>query len=276
MKDLNEGEESWKDLNAKQSKGAKDAKDLYEKEESWKDLTTNQSKGVIDTKDFYYKEEDWEDLTQSHRRVLAGKSNYEGVDNEVFSYRIEGTGGFSLPLQPPARGRSDDRIIEMVSPEYLSRYPFFRILKPDQLIQIATIANEESYPRGTVLFAERAPAKTFYILLKGSVELFFTVETEYHPELRKELKFRVIYPGETFGISAFIKPHILTSSARALEPSAAIGIRAEPLLEMCEQDEKLAMDLMYQVAKAAVDRLNAARLQLSAAWAPVNINGGTG
>lgn len=161
----------------------------------------------------------------------------------------------------------------MVSPELLSRYPFFSILKPEQLIQIASLAEAESYAKDAIIFAENEPAKQFYILLKGSVELFFTVESEHHPEYHKELRFRVIYPGETFGVSAFIEPHLLTSSARAIELCKAIRISARPLLEMCENDEGLAVEMMYQVAKAAIDRLNSARLQLSAAWDPVDING---
>lgn len=160
----------------------------------------------------------------------------------------------------------------MVQPELLSRYPFFSFLKPAQLKKIARVAQEESYDRGAILFREKEPADAFYILQKGSVELFYVVEVEYHPELRKELKFRVIYPGESFGISAFIEPHILTSSARAVEPSRVIKIDAAPVLEICQKDEKLAYALIYQVAKVAMDRLGAARLQLAAAWTPVGVH----
>ncbi len=159
----------------------------------------------------------------------------------------------------------------MVPPELLSRYPFFSFFKPAQLKKIAQAAKEASYERGDVLFRENDPADTFYILLKGSVELYFAVEVEYHPELRKEFKFRVIYPGESFGISAFIEPHILTSSARAVEPCQVIRVEAAPVLEMCRRDEKLAYALIYQVARAAIDRLNAARLQLAAVWVPAKV-----
>lgn len=160
----------------------------------------------------------------------------------------------------------------MVQPELLSHYPFFSFFKPAQLKKIARIAREETYDRGTLLFREKDPADAFYILQKGSVELFFAVEVEYHPELRKELRFRVIYPGESFGISAFIEPHILTSSARALEPSQVIKIDAAPILELCQKDDKLAYALIYQVAKVAMDRLNATRLQLAAAWTPAGVH----
>jgi len=160
----------------------------------------------------------------------------------------------------------------MVSPVLLSRYPFFSFLKPAQLREIAKIAVEESYDRGAILFREKDPADAFYILLKGSVELFFTVEVEYYPELSKELKFRVIYPGESFGISAFIEPHKLTSSARSTEPCQVVKIKAAPLLDLCQQDDELASALIYQVAKAAMDRLNATRLQLAATWTPASTN----
>lgn len=159
----------------------------------------------------------------------------------------------------------------MVQPEFLSRYPFFSFLKPAQLKKIAKVAKEETYERGEIILREHDRADAFYILLKGSVELLFIVEVEYHPELRKELRFRVIYPGESFGISAFIEPHILTSTARAVEPSQVIKIDAAPILEMCQKDEKLAYALIHQVAKVAVDRLNASRLQLAAVWKPVEI-----
>ena len=159
----------------------------------------------------------------------------------------------------------------MIQPELLSKYPLFSFLKPAQLKKIAKIARELSVERGEVLFRENNRAEAFYVLLKGSVELLFVVDVEYHPELRKELRFRVIYPGETFGISAFIEPYILTATARAVEPSQVIKIDAAHLLEMCQKDEKLAYTLIQQVAKTAMDRLNATRLQLAAVWKPAEV-----
>lgn len=156
----------------------------------------------------------------------------------------------------------------MVSAEFLGRYPFFSFLKPSQLRSIAKVAKEKSFERGDILFREKDPANALFILVKGSLELFFTVEVEYHPELRKELKYRVIYPGEISGISALIEPYRLTSSARATEPSQVIMIEAAALLELCQKDEELSCALIRQVAKVAIDRLNATRLQLAAMWSP--------
>ncbi len=160
----------------------------------------------------------------------------------------------------------------MVSPELFSHYPIFSFLEPAQLRKIARIAAEVPFERGEILFREKGLADAFYILLKGSVELFFTVEVEYHPELLKELRFRVIYPGESFGISAFIEPHVLTSSARAVEPGRVIKFQSAPLLALCQEDIEMAYNFIYRVASVAIDRLNATRLQLAAAWTPAKAN----
>ncbi|MGE5225114.1 MAG: Crp/Fnr family transcriptional regulator [Omnitrophica WOR_2 bacterium] len=154
----------------------------------------------------------------------------------------------------------------MVAPELFHHYPFFSFLKTAQLQALAGISREESYPAGTIVFREKEPAGWLYILVKGSIDLFYTVEVEYHPEQRKELFFGVINPGDFFGISALIEPHVLTSSARAAKASHVIKIDAAKLQALCDADEKLAYGLITQVAKATIERLNATRLQLATAW----------
>lgn len=81
----------------------------------------------------------------------------------------------------------------------------------------------------------------------------------------------MIGPGELFGISALIEPHILTASARASEPSQVIQIDMEGLLVLCEQNERFAFSLMDQVAKTTMERLNATRLQLAAVWSSARV-----
>jgi len=155
----------------------------------------------------------------------------------------------------------------MISTDLLRQYAFFSVFTPRQLESIAGIAEDESYPPGSLLFQERQPAEALYLLLKGSVELFYTVEVEYHPELRKELVFTVIQPGELLGISTLIEPHVFTSSARVISAARVIKINALKLREWCEKDYSLSSALVNQVAQAAIERLNATRKQLATAWA---------
>jgi CRP-like cAMP-binding protein len=159
----------------------------------------------------------------------------------------------------------------MLATELLIRYPFFDFLTLDRLRAIAGISKEETYTSGTLIFREKQRAEGLYILVKGNVDLFFTVDVEYRPELHKELLFGIINPGEFFGISALIEPHILTSSARASSLSQVIKIDAKALLALCDQDEQLAYGLIHQVAKASIERLNATRIQLAAAWSSARV-----
>jgi CRP-like cAMP-binding protein len=154
----------------------------------------------------------------------------------------------------------------MTTPEVLHHFPFFGFLSPAQLKAVATFAEEETFETGQVIFHEGDHADWLYILVKGSIDLFFTIEVKYRPELTKELIFGVINPGEMFGISALLEPNILTSSARTSRPCQVIKIKAAGLLALCESDEKWAYGLIRQVAKSSMERLNATRLQLAAAW----------
>lgn len=155
----------------------------------------------------------------------------------------------------------------MVTPDLLRYYPLFSIFNAEQLKKIAQIAEEATFGRGEIIFREGGPAEAVFILLRGSVDLYFTVEVEYKPELRKELFFDGIKPGEVFGITALIQPNHLTATARVAHPSRVIRIDARALLDLCEHDDEVAFLLMRSVAQAAMERLRATRLQLGAVLA---------
>lgn len=159
----------------------------------------------------------------------------------------------------------------MITPEYLKQYKIFSVLSPDQLRHIAEFAEKVSHDCGDILFYEGDRADSLYVLMEGLIELYYTVDVEYHPELYKELKFREIQPGELFSISAMIEPYVLTASARAVEPSRMIKIQSAQLLEWCEENYDLANAMMRQVASAAITRLQATREQLGAARAAFTI-----
>jgi CRP/FNR family cyclic AMP-dependent transcriptional regulator len=154
----------------------------------------------------------------------------------------------------------------MISPELLRRYPFFGPLNDAQLKAIAMIAEEVTIESGITLFKEKQPAEAMYLLKEGGIDLFYTIEEE-RPEFRKEFPVGEIYHGEPFGISAIIEPYILTSTARASHTSQLVKIAAGPLRALCEVDKELALVFMRQVAKVALERLGATRVQLAAAWA---------
>jgi CRP-like cAMP-binding protein len=159
----------------------------------------------------------------------------------------------------------------MVSPETLLRYPFFNFLSTEHCKALAEVATFASFEAGEVILQEGQAAEALYVLLTGSVDLYFTVEVEYHPEQYKELFFSVVRPGELFGISTCVEPRVLTSSARAAHDCRTIRIPMAALDALCKTDQQLAGALIQQVMMTAIDRLNATRFQLAVSLASVSV-----
>lgn len=155
----------------------------------------------------------------------------------------------------------------MVSPELLRRYPFFAHLGEAQLQAIAMLAQEITVETGTTILEENNPADAFYLLLEGNIDLYYTVKESYKPELQKEVVVGEVNPGEPFGISALIEPYRFTSTARTSADSRVIGIDAQALRELLEKDQSLAYQIFKKIARAAMERLSATRVQLAAAYA---------
>jgi CRP/FNR family cyclic AMP-dependent transcriptional regulator len=152
----------------------------------------------------------------------------------------------------------------MISPELLRRYPFFGPLNHEQLKSIAMIADEKEFQPEMVIFAEGQPANILYFLMDGKVDLFITIQDD---DYQKEFPISGINPGEPFSISSMIEPYTLTASARTSNNTKVIMIDAISLRDLCNQDKDLGFTVIKQLAKAAIERLNATRVQLAACLA---------
>jgi CRP-like cAMP-binding protein len=150
----------------------------------------------------------------------------------------------------------------MISTELLRKYPFFAKFDAEQLKNIAMITEQEVFSKGSTLFYENQPATHFFLLMEGSVDLFYQLG-----EPVKEILVGEVNPGEPFSISAFIEPHILTSTGRTEKGCVVLKMPAIDLNKLCEYDKSLAYLFSKEVAKAAIVRLNSTRVQLAAAWA---------
>lgn len=155
----------------------------------------------------------------------------------------------------------------MISPELLRQHPFFGMLDDRQQKAIAMIADEVAFQKDIVLFREGQDASVWYFLLDGSVDLYYYGAEDPASDPERGMLVGTINPGEPFAISAVIEPHVFTSTARTARPSRAIKIEAGPLRALFEQDRRLAFVITRQAARAAMDRLNATRVQLAAALA---------
>ena len=150
----------------------------------------------------------------------------------------------------------------MISPDVLSRYAFFSFMNHGQLHQVAQITGEVEIGDGKVLFNVGDQADALYLLKEGAIDLHYVVIDEYEPLLRKDFYVGNVNPGQVVGVSAVIEPYQYKAAAVVNGHSELLRIEAEALRNLCDDDQNLAYGLIYHIARAAMDKLHATRVQL--------------
>jgi CRP-like cAMP-binding protein len=155
----------------------------------------------------------------------------------------------------------------MIAVEHLERFPFFAFMEYKQLKAVAAIARELQFNAGDEICEAHTPSDALFFLTQGSLLYYMVVISEYQPDYRKEYFIGVVNPGEIFGISSLIEPHLHTATLRADKLSCVIKIDGSALRTLCEEDVHLSLGLMRAVAKTAMNRLEMTRVQLVAQMA---------
>jgi CRP-like cAMP-binding protein len=158
----------------------------------------------------------------------------------------------------------------MISPEVLRKYRFFSFMTPAQLREVAMISTELEFSTESELFATGDPAENLYLLEMGNIELHYVSIDENLPHLRKDFLVGVINPGEIFGISALIEPHVMGATAKTIADGQAIQIDATELRRLSMEDSALAYGLQKAVAEVAMSRITHTRVLLAGASSPLN------
>jgi CRP/FNR family cyclic AMP-dependent transcriptional regulator len=153
----------------------------------------------------------------------------------------------------------------MISTEILRRYPFFAGLSEAQLKAVAMLAQETTYQKDATIFEECAQADRLFLLLEGSVDLYYRSQEEFHPTTTKNFFVGEINPGEVFGTSSIIEPFELNATARTPVNCHLVEIDAIELRKLISQDLELANKLLLAVIKTLKERIGAMRVQLAAA-----------
>ena len=152
----------------------------------------------------------------------------------------------------------------MISPEQLRRYPFFGVFDEQTLKAVAMLANDEALGDGQFVYESGEAAGTVFLLAEGCVESYLVVEDPETPGRHKKFYLGDVNPGELFGISALVEPYRHTTSTRVSGRARVIALNAGGLRKLAEEDPRMGMLLMQQVAKAALERLKNTRVELAA------------
>jgi CRP-like cAMP-binding protein len=141
----------------------------------------------------------------------------------------------------------------MVDLDTLRRFPYFSELSENELKEIASITTQKSFPAQHQIFAEGDDAKYLYVIMKGRVEIDYTLAEDRH------LNIQTLEDGDILVWSALVEPYKIKAVGTTRENTLVLAIDAEKLREILEVDPILAHVLMHQVSKMLGERLQIAR-----------------
>ncbi len=124
---------------------------------------------------------------------------------------------------------------------------------PDFLTQL----RQQVDPEALVMFREGDPATHLSIILKGEVNIQYTLGDG---ELRT---VDTLVEGDLLMWSALVEPYHATAMGTTTKETHLLRIDAARLRDLCDRDPLLGYRLMTQVARLLAHRLESARVQLA-------------
>ena len=122
---------------------------------------------------------------------------------------------------------------------FLANASFFSRFSDEQRARILSIAKPVLLPIGTQIYGVGEPARTFYVLLEGTILFSLAVGN------RQASAGQIIGNGEVFGWGALIESgHKRIANAIATSDCNALAIDGDKLLALADADHSLGYALM--------------------------------
>ncbi len=133
---------------------------------------------------------------------------------------------------------------------------FLHDIEDEYLRSLASIADIQAIPEGTILFREGQDHPKIYFIVSGSIAL------EVRLSQRETKRLQTVGSGELLGWSPILGLVEMTATARALHPTQVIAIDGKQLKAYCEHNARFGFEFMRRTAQSLAQRLSATRLQL--------------
>jgi len=130
----------------------------------------------------------------------------------------------------------------------------FRDLTEKGLESIARNALEKVYDSEENIFAHGEEAKTLYVLLDGAVDLKIKAFADIDLMTSK-----LMNKGDIFGTASLMMPQLYNVTAKCLENTRVLAIDACAMRGLIDEDPKLGLEIMRQLAQLFFSRLNETR-----------------
>ncbi len=146
----------------------------------------------------------------------------------------------------------------MITPELISRYPFFSDLELDDIIALADSAEGLTTQTGDFIFREGDLLKNFFIVVEGAVGI---VHERSGKDKDTETVISAVGPGHVFAWSALVPPYKATASAKSLTPCWLIAFDCKKLFTTFKADCEFGYRMMQKIVQISRDRLLDARIE---------------
>lgn len=116
----------------------------------------------------------------------------------------------------------------------IAKFPYFEVLKPQDIDWIVSHSNPEDCQPGRVLIQEGHPVEFIYLLLSGLLNVIVSREGEGAQELKK------LDPGEMMGEMSFLDDRPPAATIKVVKPSQVLFICKQDLARKLEKDGDFA------------------------------------
>lgn len=125
--------------------------------------------------------------------------------------------------------------------EWLKKVALFSKLDDDQLDSILRIATRRSFPPSTVLFHEKEPGNTFYVILSGSIKIFTRSSSG------EEKVISVLNAGDSFGELSLIDGRPRSASAQTLEAVSVLELSSQSFMNLLQNHFDITRGILIEL-----------------------------
>jgi CRP/FNR family transcriptional regulator len=134
---------------------------------------------------------------------------------------------------------------------------FLHGLDTTHLKKLAAIASEVEFPKGEIIHRAGDLGEAIYLIQEGLVNI------DVDAPDGSRVTVLTIGPGQIFGLSSLFPPQQKKGAARVVQPTQAIVISSQKLLDLFEGNHELQAVIMGRTAKVINERVKLTWLELA-------------
>lgn len=139
---------------------------------------------------------------------------------------------------------------------FFRRNPMFSLLTMDEMVRFMSIAYEERFSLGQVIFSEDQPADALYVVVSGVVQV-----SKKNAEGKEEM-LSYVQAGEMFGEMSLLDAQPRSATATAGIPTSVLRIDGHPFKVLIHEESVLARKLLWMFVTTLCRRLREADKQV--------------